>query len=206
MRTFWEGLRYCWPRVQPQNPNTISVCSWPDLPQDDPQRFGLNLGVLNSFCNSEGSSLYYKWERFFKIPDSQYLVSNCGPYWRLSVRIPSQVESEPGQRPRLCVHSPVRYLDPPSVKKQYMWDLPALVDFSCIPRAGEVLDVSPSRTVNLRPVRPAYVQEVWPQPANGILGDIRERLTYGGTEHKSADGLIDTGHITVAEWFWFDAF
>lgn len=84
-------------------------------------------------------------------------------------------------------------------------DLPALIDFGGIPHADEVLDVSSFRTVDLRPVRLAYVQEVWPEPADRILGDVRERLTYGGTEHKGADGLIDTGHITVAESFRFDA-
>lgn len=87
-----------------------------------------------------------------------------------------------------------------------MCDIPGLFDYGRVPRADEVLDVSPSRTVDLRPVRLAHVQKVRPQPADGVLGDIRERLTYGGTEHEGADGLIDAGHVTVAERFGFDAF
>lgn len=73
--------------------------------------------------------------------------------------------------------------------------LPGLVDQKTFPRAGEVLHVPSSPAVDVFPDRLANSQEVWPQTADGVFGDVRQRLADGGSEHVAAHGLVDTRQI-----------
>lgn len=82
---------------------------------------------------------------------------------------------------------------------------PALVDLGGISAADKVFDVLPGGAVNLTPVGPADVQEVWPEAADGVLGNVGERLAHGGAKQEGADGLVNTGHIAAEGGFGSDA-
>lgn len=78
---------------------------------------------------------------------------------------------------------------------------PALVDLGGVPAADKVFDVLPGGAVNLTPVWPAHVQEVGPQAADGVLGDVGERLAHGGAKQEGADGLVNAGHVAAEGGF-----
>lgn len=82
---------------------------------------------------------------------------------------------------------------------------PALVDLGGVSVADKVFDVLPGGAVDLTPVGLAHVQEVRPEAADGVLGDVGERLTHGGAKQEGADGLVNTGHIAAEGGFGPDA-
>lgn len=83
---------------------------------------------------------------------------------------------------------------------------PALVDPGGVSAADKVFDVLPDGTVNLTPVGSAHVQEVRPEAADGVLGDVGERLAHGGTEQEGADSLVNAGQVAAEGGFGSDAF
>ena len=85
------------------------------------------------------------------------------------------------------------------------WTLPALVDLGCVSAACEVFDIIPQWTVDLVPVGLADVQEVWPEPADGVLGDVGQRLAHGGTKEKGADGFVNRSNVAAERRLGFDA-
>lgn len=82
---------------------------------------------------------------------------------------------------------------------------PALVGHPLVSGAGEGFNILPQRTVDGLPVRLAHVQEVRPQPANGVLGDVGQRLAHGGPEQEGAHGFVNAGNIAAKGGFGFDA-
>lgn len=55
------------------------------------------------------------------------------------------------------------------------------------------------------PVRLAHIQEVRPEPADGVLGDVSQRLAHGGPEQEGTDGFVNRGNIAAEGGFGFDA-
>lgn len=46
---------------------------------------------------------------------------------------------------------------------------------------------------------------MWPEAADGVLGNVGERLAHGGAKQEGADGLVNTGHIAAEGGFGSDA-
>lgn len=82
---------------------------------------------------------------------------------------------------------------------------PALIDHCRISLAGEVLNIVSYWTVDFCPIRPADIQEVWPEPADGILGYVGQRLAHGGTKQKGAYSFVHTGNVAAKRRLGFDA-
>lgn len=73
--------------------------------------------------------------------------------------------------------------------------LPGLVHQELFPSAGEVLHVAASLAVDAVPRRLAHGEEVWPQAADGVLGDVRQGLAGGRSEHVAAHCFVDARHV-----------
>lgn len=72
---------------------------------------------------------------------------------------------------------------------------PGFINQKLLSTAGEVLDVSTSFTVDSVPCWFTHSQEVWPQTADGVLSDVRQRLTSSCSEQIAPHHFVDTGHI-----------
>ena len=81
--------------------------------------------------------------------------------------------------------------------------LPGLVHHGGVSSAGEVLHISPRLAVDAAPLEVAHSQEVRPQPTNGVLGDVRQRLVGGSPKQEAAHGLVDSGHVGDPRGFGF---
>lgn len=73
--------------------------------------------------------------------------------------------------------------------------LPGLVHQKALPRAGEVLHVASGLAVDDLPDRFANSQEVGPQTADGVFGDVRQGLVGGRPEQEAAHGLVDARQV-----------
>lgn len=83
---------------------------------------------------------------------------------------------------------------------------PALVGHPLVSGAGELFDVHPQRAVDELPVGLAHVQEVGPEAADGVLGDVGQRLAHGGAEQEGTDGFVNGGRVAAEGRFGLDAF
>lgn len=75
---------------------------------------------------------------------------------------------------------------------------PAFPDFVFIPLAYEVLNITIT-AVDFRPVWVTDRQEVRPQSAYRILGDVSQGLTSCGSKQKGSDGFVNSGYIVIAD-------
>lgn len=73
---------------------------------------------------------------------------------------------------------------------------PAFIGDLRISSAGEVLDI-PQSAVDEAPVRFADGQEVRSQAADGVFGDVGQRLAQRRSEHEGSHGLVHTHYIFI---------
>lgn len=87
----------------------------------------------------------------------------------------------------------------------YREPVPGFIDQELVSCAGEVLHVSSGFAVDAIPRRLAHGQEVWPQAANGVLGDVGQGLAGASTEHVAPHRFVDTRHILGSQGLVPDA-
>lgn len=75
---------------------------------------------------------------------------------------------------------------------------PAFIDDDWISCACEVFNIT-RFTINEAPVRFTHSQEVRPQSADGVFGDVGQRLAQRRSKHERSHGLVHTRYILITE-------
>lgn len=119
----------------------------------------------------------------------QYIAKDACPEKKESLKN-TEIHVKPGKRDANHPHVKLGHL-----LASTLGPLPGLVHHKTVPRAGEVLHVPSSPTVDVFPHRFANSQEVWPQTADRVFGYVRQRLADGGAKHVAAHRLVDAPHI-----------
>lgn len=83
--------------------------------------------------------------------------------------------------------------------------VPGFIDQELVSCAGEVLNVSSSFAVDGIQRRFAHGQEVWPQAADGVLGDVCQRLASTSSKQVAPHRFVDTRHVLGSQGMVLDA-
>lgn len=75
---------------------------------------------------------------------------------------------------------------------------PAFLHSVRVPSAHVVFNV-PITAVDFCPVGVTHIQEVRPQSAYRILGDVGQGLTGGRTKQKRPDGFVNSGYVVIPD-------